>query len=67
VSNQATLELFQGTNDTLEGSSDIGEVGDATADDEDLAVRVWGAAGDEVNCSAAQSSWSRKTKIEQAT
>src|SRR6266852_6348195 len=33
VSNQATLELFQGTDDALEGSGDIGKVGDTIADD----------------------------------
>lgn len=61
VSNQATLELFQGTDDALEGRGDIGKVGDTTADDKDLAIRVGRAASNKINCIATQSGWSPGT------
>lgn len=42
----------QGADDTLEGGGDVGEVGDTTTDEEDLAVGVLGGAEHEVEDSA---------------
>lgn len=44
------LVLFQSANDALECRSDIGEVGDTTTDDENLALRTRGTTGDQVDC-----------------
>ena len=40
VADEAILVLLQGADDTLEGGSDVGEVGGTSTDDEDLAVLV---------------------------
>ena len=37
-------KLVKGFDDALESSRHIGEVGDATADDEDLAIRMHGGS-----------------------
>jgi hypothetical protein len=42
----------QGTDDTLEGRGDVGEVGNTTTDEEDLALGVLGSAEHEVEDSA---------------
>lgn len=49
VGDQLVLELLEGANDTLEGGSDVGKVGNTTTNDEDLALGVRGAAGDEID------------------
>lgn len=49
VVDELVLVLLESTNDALEGSSDVGEVGDTTTDDEDLAVGARGATGNEVD------------------
>jgi len=50
VSDQLTLQLFEGTDGALEGGSDIGKVGNTTTNDEDLALGVVSSARDEVDC-----------------
>ena len=50
VSNEGSLVLLQCTNDTLEGSSDVGEVGDTTTNDENLSVSMGSTTGDKVDC-----------------
>jgi hypothetical protein len=47
VVDQRLLELLEGLDDTLESSSDVGEVGDTSSDDEDLALGVDVSSGDE--------------------
>lgn len=49
---QLALEFLEGTNDALEGGSDVGEVGNTSTNDEDLALGVGCTAGDEVDCVA---------------
>ena len=44
---ERALVLLERANDALEGGRDVGKVGDAAADDENLAVLVDVAAGDE--------------------
>lgn len=41
-------DLAEGTNDTLEGGGDVGEVGNTTTDEQDLALRVHGGTEHEV-------------------
>ena len=50
VIDERGLVLLQRTDDTLEGGSDVREVGDTTADDEDLALRMRCSAGDKIDC-----------------
>jgi hypothetical protein len=50
VSGQLTLELLEGTDNALEGGSDIGKVGNTTTNDEDLSLGVGSSASDEVDC-----------------
>ena len=50
VSDQLTLELLEGTDDALEGGSDVGKVGNTTTNDEDFALGVGSSASDEVDC-----------------
>jgi hypothetical protein len=49
VRDQRSLEFCERTDDALEGVGDVGEVGDAAADDEDLPLRVRRTASDEVD------------------
>lgn len=49
VSDQSLSVLFESLDDTLEGSSNVGEVGNTTTDDEDLALRVRSTSSDQVN------------------
>lgn len=46
---KSTLVLLEGRDDTLEGGSDVGEVGNTSTDEEELAFGVGGTAGDEVD------------------
>lgn len=55
VGDEGSLVLLQGTDDTLEGSGNVGEVGDTTTNDEDLAFRVGISTGNEVDCRQAMS------------
>ena len=48
VIDERGLELLEGTDDTLEGSGDIGEVGNATTNDQDLSLGVGLSTCDEV-------------------
>lgn len=45
---QLSAVLLQGTDDTLEGGSDVGEVGNTSTNDKDLALGV-GSTGDKVD------------------
>lgn len=47
---EAVLVLLEGRDDALERRRDVGEVGNAAADEEDLALGVRRAAGHEVDC-----------------
>ena len=47
---QRGLVLLESTDDALESRCDVGEVGDTTADDQNLAIRVRLATSDQVNC-----------------
>jgi hypothetical protein len=47
---QALLVLLERADDALEGGGDVGEVGDAAADDEDLAALLDLAAGHQIHC-----------------
>ena len=49
VVDELVLVFLERTDDALEGSSDVGEVGDTTTNDEDLAIRVRSTTGDEVD------------------
>jgi hypothetical protein len=49
VADELVLVLLEGTDHTLEGSGDVGEVGDTTTNDEDLAIGARSATGDEVD------------------
>lgn len=49
VSLKTLLELLQGSDDTLESSSDVGEVGSSTTNDEDLAFGVRLASNNQVD------------------
>ena len=49
VVGELVLVFVERTDDALEGSSNVGEVGDTTTNDEDLAVGVRSTTGDEVN------------------
>lgn len=49
VGNQTRFVLLQCPNDTLERRSHIGEVGNTTTDDEDLAVWTRSAANNEID------------------
>ena len=53
VVGERRLVLLEGTNDTLESGSDVGEVGDTTTNDEDFALWVRLAASDQVDCTKA--------------
>lgn len=46
---ELVLVLLERLDDALEGRSDVGEVGDTSTDDEELALRVGGATGHEVD------------------
>lgn len=54
VGDERRLVLFQCTDDAFEGGGNIGEVGDTTTDDEDLAIGVRLAARDEINCADSE-------------
>jgi len=47
VVDQRLLDLSKSLDDTLEGGSDVGEVGDTSTDDEDLSVGVNVSSSDE--------------------
>jgi len=49
VADQLVLEVFEGTNNSLEGGSDVGEIGNTSTDNEDLALGVGCTAGDEID------------------
>ena len=49
VSDQGFTVLFEGTNDSLEGSSDVGKVGNTSSDDEELSLGVRSSTGDQVD------------------
>lgn len=49
VVDQLLLVLLEGTDDTLEGGSDVGEVGNTTTNDENLALGIDFASGDQVD------------------
>lgn len=49
VSKETLLVLLEGSDDTLECGSNVGEVGSTTANDEDLTFRVRGASGHKVD------------------
>jgi hypothetical protein len=46
---ETTLVLLESRDDTLEGSSDVGEVGDTSSDEEQLALRVGSTASHEID------------------
>ena len=48
VIDKRSLELRKGTDDTLESSGNVGEVGDTTANDQDLSIRVRFSSGNKV-------------------
>jgi len=48
VVDERCLELFESADDTLEGSGNVGEVGNTTANDQDLSLGVRLSASDEV-------------------
>ena len=52
VADQLVLELFESTNDALEGGGDVGKVGNTSTNDENLALGVGCTAGDEVDYDA---------------
>lgn len=43
------LEFLEGSDDSLEGGSDIGEVGDTSTDDEEFSLRVRSSSSHEVD------------------
>ncbi len=45
VVDEGIFVFLKGTDDTLEGSSNIGEVGDTTSDDKDFSFRIRLATG----------------------
>jgi hypothetical protein len=47
---QGGLVLLESADDALESCSDVGEVGDTTADDQDLALRVRFSTSDQIDC-----------------
>jgi len=49
VRDQLVLEFLESADDSLEGRSNVGKVGDTSTDDEDLAFRVRRATGDKVD------------------
>ena len=49
VVDELALELLEGADDTLEGGCNIGEVGNASSNDENLALGVRSAASNQVN------------------
>jgi hypothetical protein len=49
VGDKLVLELLEGPDDSLEGGSDIGEIGNTTSDNEDLSLRVRSTTGDQIN------------------
>jgi hypothetical protein len=49
VGDQLVPELLEGADDTLEGGSDIGKVGNTSTDDEDLSLWVGGATSDKID------------------
>jgi hypothetical protein len=55
---QGGLVLLESADDALESRCDVGEVGDTTADDQDLAIRVRFATSDQVNCEGMR--WERR-------
>jgi hypothetical protein len=46
---QLDLELLESADDSLESRGNVGEIGDTTTDDENLAFRVRRATGDKVD------------------
>ena len=54
MSNELVLVLLEGADDSLEGRSDVGEVGDTTTNDENLAIGTGSAAGEEVDYQECQ-------------
>lgn len=51
VRDQLIFELLKGADDALEGGSNVGEVGDTSSNDEDLALGVRCTTGNEINLS----------------
>jgi hypothetical protein len=49
VVDELILVLLESTNDTLKGGGDIGEVGNTTTYNENLAIRMGLSASEEVN------------------
>jgi hypothetical protein len=49
VVNELILVFFESMDDTLEGSSNVGEVGNTTTDNEDLAIRARSSTGEKIN------------------
>jgi hypothetical protein len=49
VSDQLVFELLESLDDSLEGRSHVGEIGDTTTDDEDFAFRVRRATGNKID------------------
>jgi len=49
VSNQLTLELLESANNALEGSSNVREVGNATTNNKNFALGIWGTSGDKID------------------
>ena len=47
--NELVLEFLQSTDNPLEGSRNIREVGDTATNDEDFALGIGSASGDEIN------------------
>ena len=52
--NQWVLEFLQSTDDTLEGSSDVCEVGNTTTDDENLSLGIGGTTSYKINYKVRQ-------------
>jgi hypothetical protein len=46
MADQGCLVLLESANDALESRRDIGKVGNAAADDQNLALGIWRAASD---------------------
>lgn len=49
VGNETCLEFLEGTDDTLESSSDVGEVSNTSTNDEEFALGVGSASSDQVD------------------
>lgn len=58
---ERSLVLFEGADDALESRGDVCEVGDTTTNDENLALRVRGATGHQIDWKNVRFFFSRRT------